>query len=270
MNLPIPNKHNKVTLESHMNYVLITGASAGIGEVFAKQLASQGYNLILSARRQDRLEKLARELKQQHNIQVEVATADLAIAEGASQLAQLIADKNWKIQGLVNNAGFGDRGAFTDLPLDRQLQMIQLNVTSLVDLTHRLLPNLQQQSRSFVINVASTAAFQAGPNMAIYYATKAFVLSFSEALHEELKAKGIAVSTLCPGATESEFASEANMTNTKLFKAGAMTADQVVRKALKKKERAIVITGWKNIFGVWSGKLSPRSFTRKIAGWLQA
>ncbi|KZZ46320.1 short-chain dehydrogenase, partial [Oleiphilus sp. HI0085] len=174
------------------------------------------------------------------------------------------------LNGLINNAGFGDRGAFTELSLDRQLQMIQLNVTSLVDLTHRLIPKLSQQSNSFIINVASTAAFQAGPNMAIYYATKAFVLSFSEALYEELKGQGIAVSTLCPGATASEFASEANMTNTKLFKAGAMTAEAVVRKSLKKKDRAIVITGWKNIFGVWSGKLSPRSVTRKLAGWLQA
>jgi hypothetical protein len=106
--------------------------------------------------------------------------------------------------------------------------------------------------------------------MAIYYATKAFVLSFSEALHEELKNDNIYVSTLCPGATETEFAQEANMTNTKLFKAGAMTAEDVVKQSLKKKKKAIVITGWKNIFGVWSGKLSPRCVTRKLAGWLQA
>lgn len=148
--------------------------------------------------------------------------------------------------------------------------MIQLNVTSLVALTHRLLPELRQQKEAFIINVASTAAFQAGPNMAIYYATKAFVLSFSEALHEELKKDHIAVSTLCPGATQSEFAQEANMSDTKLFKAGAMTAEDVVRKSLKNQRKAIVITGWRNIFGVWSGKLSPRSITRKLAGWLQA
>ncbi|KZY48133.1 short-chain dehydrogenase, partial [Oleiphilus sp. HI0050] len=220
--------------------------------------------------REERLQALASKLESQYKISTQIITADLSDSNGAETLASKIINEGWALNGLINNAGFGDRGAFTELSLDRQLQMIQLNVTSLVDLTHRLIPKLSQQSNSFIINVASTAAFQAGPNMAIYYATKAFVLSFSEALYEELKGQGIAVSTLCPGATASEFASEANMTNTKLFKAGAMTAEAVVRKSLKKKDRAIVITGWKNIFGVWSGKLSPRSVTRKLAGWLQA
>lgn len=253
-----------------MSYTLITGASAGIGAVFAKQLAAQGHNLILSARRKDKLDELASQLTQQFKINVQTLSADLAKPEGSQLLADSIQAKGWQIQGLINNAGFGDRGLFSDLPLERQIQMIQLNVTSLVELTHRLLPNIRQQKEAFIINVASTAAFQAGPKMAIYYATKAFVLSFSEALHEELKRDRIYVSTLCPGATQSEFAQEANMTNTKLFKAGAMTAEAVVKKSLKKRKKAIVITGWKNIFGVWSGKVSPRSVTRKLAGWLQA
>lgn len=253
-----------------MSYVLITGASSGIGEVFAKQLAAQGHDLILSARRKDKLDEIANKLSQQHKIKVETVSADLAVCEGSHALAQAILEKGWKVNGLINNAGFGDRGLFRELSLDRQLQMIQLNVTSLVELTHRLLPLLRREKDAFIINVASTAAFQAGPKMAIYYATKAFVLSFSEALHEELKQDNIYVSTLCPGATMSEFAQEANMSNTKLFKAGAMTAEDVVKKSLQKKKKAIVITGWKNIFGVWSGKLSPRSVTRKLAGWLQA
>lgn len=253
-----------------MSYILITGASAGIGSVFAKQLAEQGHDLILSARRKEKLDELAQQLIQQYKIKVETLSADLANAEGSKILSDTVAEKGWKISGLINNAGFGDRGLFSDLTLERQIQMIQLNVTSLVELTHLLLPNIRQQKDAFIINVASTAAFQAGPKMAIYYATKAFVLSFSEALHEELKKDNIAVSTLCPGATLSEFAQEANMTDTKLFKAGAMTAEDVVKKALKKRKKAIVITGWKNIVGVWSGKLSPRSVTRKLAGWLQA
>lgn len=253
-----------------MSYILITGASAGIGSVFAKQLAEQGHNLILSARRKEKLDDLAQELIRKYKIQVETVSSDLASTEGSKHLAEYILDKKLEVQGLINNAGFGDRGSFSDLSLERQLQMIQLNVTSLVELTHRFLPELRKQNNAFIINVASTAAFQAGPNMAIYYATKAFVLSFSEALHEELKKDNITVSTLCPGATLSEFAQEANMSDTKLFKAGAMTAEDVVRKSLKKKRKAIVITGWKNIFGVWSGKLSPRSVTRKLAGWLQA
>jgi short-subunit dehydrogenase len=253
-----------------MNYILITGASAGIGEVFAKQLAAQGHNLILTARREDKLEQLAQTLQHQHGIKVETISADLASQDGSKQLADAVLSHGWQVNGLINNAGFGDRGPFAELALERQLQMIQVNITSLVELTHRLLPVIRKQTNAFIINVASTAAFQAGPKMAIYYATKAFVLSFTEALHEELKDSGIAVSTLCPGPTLSEFAQEANMTDTKLFKSGPMTADAVVRKSLRKKDRAIVITGWKNLLGVWSGKLSPRCVTRKLAGWLQA
>jgi len=253
-----------------MNYTLITGASAGIGEVFAKQLAETGNNLILVARRKDKLDLLAEQLTSRYGIHVQTLAVDLAIPGSGSSLADQIKEANWAIKGLINNAGFGDRGAFTDLPLDRQLNMIQLNVNTLVELTHCLLPNILEQQDGYIINVASTAAFQAGPNMAIYYATKAFVLSFSEALHEELKGKGVTVSTLCPGATLSEFASEAHMTDTKLFKAGAMTAEAVVKKSLKRKKRAIVITGGKNKMMVWSGKMSPRFMTRKIAGWLQA
>lgn len=253
-----------------MNYTLITGASAGIGEVFAKQLAQQGQNLILTARRKEKLEQLATKLQNQYSIKVQTISADLADKDGSKILADTVLENGWQVNGLINNAGFGDRGQFSELSLERQLQMIQVNVTSLVELTHRLLPLIRKQQQAFIINVASTAAFQAGPNMAIYYATKAFVLSFTEALHEELKGAGISVSTLCPGATHTEFAQEANMTNTKLFKAGAMSAEDVVKKALRRKNRAIVITGWKNIFGVWSGKLSPRSVSRKLAGWLQA
>ncbi|MDL0432289.1 SDR family oxidoreductase [Marinobacter sp. TBZ242] len=253
-----------------MTYVLITGASAGIGEVFARTLAAQKQNLILVARREDRLVTLAAELSEQHDVKVEVLAADLATADGTEKVSSTVAASGWKLNGLINNAGFGDRGAFTELSLERQLSMIQVNVTSLVSLTWRLIPNLQESTGAFIINVASTAAFQAGPKMAIYYATKAFVLSLSEALHEELKDAGVAVSALCPGATESEFAAEAHMTDTRLFKAGTMPAEAVVRKALARRRTAIVIPGLRNLLMVWSGKFSPRLITRRLAGWLQA
>ena len=253
-----------------MSYVVITGASAGIGERFARALAAEKQNLILVARREERMNALAAELKQQQGVDVEVIKADLAEATGADTLAKRIKDCGWKVSGLINNAGFGDRGAFSELGLERQLSMIQVNVASLVSLTWQLLPALRDQKGSFIINVASTAAFQAGPNMAIYYASKAFVLSFSEALHEELRDSGVAVSTLCPGPTESEFAEEAHMTNTKLFKAGTMSAESVVRKSLAQRRRAIVIPGLLNLLMIWSGKLSPRFVTRRLAGWLQA
>ncbi|KZY34605.1 short-chain dehydrogenase [Alcanivorax sp. HI0044] len=253
-----------------MKAVLITGASAGIGEEFARQLATQGYNLVLAARRLDRLETLASELRQRHNLEVMCIASDLAQAGAAEKLVADMAAQKVELTGLINNAGFGDRGDFSDLPLQRQLDMIQVNVTALVDLTWRLMPQLKTARDAFVINVASTAAFQAGPNMSIYYASKAFVLSFSEGLHEELKKEGVAVSALCPGATASEFAQEANMTNTLLFKAGTMTTEAVVSKALAGRHRAIVIPGLKNLLMVWLGKLSPRMITRRLAGLLQA
>ena len=253
-----------------MKAVLITGASAGIGEEFARQLATQGHNLVLAARRLDRLETLASELRQRHNLEVVCIASDLALAGASEKLVADMATHNVELTGLINNAGFGDRGDFSDLPLQRQLDMIQVNVTALVDLTWRLVPQLKAARDAFLINVASTAAFQAGPNMSIYYASKAFVLSFSEGLHEELKKEGVAVSALCPGATASEFAQEANMTNTLLFKAGTMTTEAVVSKALAGRHRAIVIPGLKNLLMVWLGKLSPRMITRRLAGLLQA
>lgn len=253
-----------------MKAVLITGASAGIGEEFARQLATQGHNLVLAARRLDRLETLASELRQRHNLEVVCIASDLALAGASEKLVADMATHNVELTGLINNAGFGDRGDFSDLPLQRQLDMIQVNVTALVDLTWQLVPQLKAASDAFLINVASTAAFQAGPNMSIYYASKAFVLSFSEGLHEELKKEGVAVSALCPGATASEFAQEANMTNTLLFKAGTMTTEAVVSKALAGRHRAIVIPGLKNLLMVWLGKLSPRMITRRLAGLLQA
>lgn len=257
-----------------MQAVMVTGASAGIGEVFARQLAGQGQNLVLVARRLERLESLAQTLREQHGVEVVCLAADLAAPEAAETLEAELAARKVSLCGLVNNAGFGDRGYFDQLPLERQLAMIQVNVTSLVALTWRLLPQLKQQGKqqtgAFIINVASTAAFQAGPNMAVYYASKAFVLSFSEALNEELKGSGVAVSALCPGATDSEFAEQANMGGTLLFKTGTMTAEAVVAKALAGRRRAIVIPGLKNQVMVWLGKVSPRILTRRIAGKLQA
>lgn len=253
-----------------MNYVLITGASAGIGEEFARALAAEKENLILVARREDRLRSLATELSESSGVSVEILAADLATTDGVNKVITTVADQNWQLKGLINNAGFGDRGQFSELTLERQLNMIQVNVTGLVTLTRQLIANLKAAPDSFIINVASTAAFQAGPGMAIYYATKAFVLSFSEALHEELRSSGIAVSALCPGATASEFAAEANMTNTRLFKSGTMSAQVVARTALAKRRKAIVIPGLSNRLMIWSGKVSPRLITRRLAGWLQA
>ena len=253
-----------------MKYVVITGASAGIGEEFAKQLANEGHHLILVARRKERLDTLARQLFDKYQVKVEVITEDLIEPGACERVASHIADKGWQLECLVNNAGFGELGMFDQVDLQRQLNMLQLNVACVVDLSHRLIPSLkqthlEQKKPSFIINVGSTSAFQGGPNMSVYFPTKAFLLSFSEAIHEELKDKGIDVCVLCPGATATEFADVAAMHDTKLFKAGAMSAQSVVKSALDNRKKAIVIPGFSNKLMIWAGKLSPRSINRKIA-----
>ncbi|ARU59047.1 oxidoreductase, short chain dehydrogenase/reductase family [Oleiphilus messinensis] len=254
-----------------MTTTLITGASSGIGKEFAKQLAAAGHNLILVARNQAALEAQAEEARSRFGVQAEVIVSDLAQPGAAEKLASELQKRSLSVDWLVNNAGFGDRGRFEALGLQRQSDMIQVNVNALVELTHVMLPKIKQSANGAVINVASTAAFQAGPNMAVYYATKAFVLSFSEALHEELKADGVSVVCLCPGATETGFIQEANMGDTLLFRAGAMHVTPVVSKAIDAvaKNKTIVIPGVKNKLGAWSSHVVPRAATRKIAAKLQ-
>jgi short-subunit dehydrogenase len=253
-----------------MSFVLVTGASSGIGEVFARQLAAEKQNLILVARREEKLQALASELASQHGIQAEVIASDLSTPDGAETLANTIIERGYGLSGLVNNAGFGDRGKFDELALERQQNMIQVNIASLVALTWKLVPLLRKQPSSFIINVASIASFQAGPYMAVYYATKAFVLSFSESIREELHRDHISVSALCPGPTDSEFAQQAHMDGTALFSSGVMmTTEAVVKQALAKRRKAIVIPGLRNLLLIWSSKFAPRWLSRRVAGQLQ-
>lgn len=253
-----------------MGYTLITGASAGLGTVFAERLAAEDRNLILVARRRERLEAIADRLGREHGVAVEIVPADLADPEGPARVMAALEEHGWTLEGLVNNAGFGARGRFDTLPLDRQLAMIQLNVNALTELTGHCIPKLREADQPFIINVASLAAWQAGPNMAVYYATKAFVLSFSEALHEELAKDGIQVSALCPGATDTEFAEQADLTDSRMFRAGTQTADEVVRAGLRGRHRAIVVPGLRSRFIAFFTRLVPRRTTRRFAGWLQA
>lgn len=250
-------------------YVLITGASAGLGAEFARQLAKQGYSLLLLARREDKLKALQNELLMKHSqIKVTYLATDLSLESSALDVLQTIQCNKISLFGLINNAGFGARGAFSELDQNKQNKMLQVNINSLVSLTHLCLPLLKQQSQSFIINVASTAAFQAGPNLAVYYASKAFVLSFSEALYEELKGQ-IRVSALCPGATNTEFAVVAGMSDSLMFKLRVMDKQSVVSYALAHLDKAIVIPGWVNKTGAFMAKLAPRFMTRKIAYLIQ-
>ena len=251
-----------------MARILITGASSGIGEEFARQFAANGKGLVLAARREDRLSALCEKLKANYGVDADYVVCDLSKKTAPAELVEKINVGGWKIAGLVNNAGFGEMGLFAALPLDRQLDIIQVNVASLVELAHRTIPMLKTQNDAFIINVASTSAFQAGPGMAIYFASKAFVLSFSEALHNELKKEGITVSTLCPGATETEFSGIASMEKSKLFKYSPMRRQDVVKIAIANKNKAIVITGLRNVILMTLGKFSPRALNRAISGWL--
>src|SRR5215208_2176356 len=188
-----------------MNTTLITGASSGIGAAFARKLAARGRNVLLVARSEDKLIALCNELGRLTSIRAHYLALDLQPADAAAQLFEETTKRELEIDMLINNAGFGSMGDFGKLDLDRELEMIQLNVRSLVDMTHHFLGPMRERRRGTIINVASTAAFQAVPYMATYAATKAFVLSFSEALAEENRAHGIHVMALCPGVTETNF-----------------------------------------------------------------
>lgn len=250
--------------------ILITGASAGLGEEFAHQLAQQGFSLLLVARREEKLQQIQQQILVKHpDLAVFYLCADLTQQESAQQILTYIEAQSLLLSGLINNAGFGQRGSFSEIALTRQMEMLQINISSLVSLTHLAIPLLKQQANSFIINVASTAAFQAGPNLAIYYASKAFVLSFSQALHEELKGQGVRVSTLCPGATNTDFIQLAGMPQSTLFKLRVMEKQPVVRYALAKSNKAVVIPGWLNKLSVLFVRLIPAAVARKLAYLVQ-
>jgi uncharacterized protein len=258
-------------MEPDRRWVVITGASSGIGAELARVFAQRGYALVVVARRQDRLERLESELKAAFGATVEILTLDLEGAAAPMALHDTLVARGIEVHTLVNNAGFGLRGKFSTLPYDRQMAMVELNVTALTKLCRLMLPGMIERRRGGILNVASTAAFQAGPNMALYYATKAFVLSLSEALHEEAKPHDVTVTALCPGPTATEFSQIADMEMTRLFKVGSMPAAEVARVGLDGYEarQAVVIPGATNRIGAIAAQLLPRSLTRRLAGKLQ-
>jgi short-subunit dehydrogenase len=249
-----------------MPTALITGASAGIGRALAHEFARDGYEVLLVARRADALAALAREINMAHGAPARVFPADLAQRGAGQVLFDALQAEGTVVDVVVNNAGFGAQGAVAELPLDRQLQMIQVNVTALTELTRAFLPGMLQRRRGGVLNVASTAAFQPGPYMAVYYATKAYVLSFTEALAEEVAGSGLRVSCLAPGSTATEFADVAEVSRTPLFTRATMDAAVVAREGYRgwKTGTLLVIPGAVNRRGVLLAKLAPRSWVRKV------
>jgi len=259
-------------MNSSRNTALITGASSGIGFEFAHLFARDGNDLVLVARTEDKLRDLASRLESQFGIAATVIATDLAKPNAAQEILVTLQVHEIEIDALVNNAGFGLGGPFVETDLVRELEMIQVNVVALTTLTKLLLPAMVSRRSGRILNVASTAAFQPGPLMAVYYATKAYVLSFSEAIADELRGTGVTVTALCPGPTETGFAAVASLESTRLFNiTKPMTSRDVARvgyEAMKSGKR-VVIPGMRNKLLTQSIRVTPRRMVTTIVRKLQ-
>jgi short-subunit dehydrogenase len=251
-------------------WTIITGASSGIGTELAWAFAARGASLVLTARREDRLAALKAGIEAAHAVSVEVIALDLEQPDAPDRLVAALEARAITIHTLVNSAGFGLRGNFATLPYEEQIAMLQLNIVALTKLCRLVLPGLLARRAGGILNVASTAAFQAVPYLGAYAATKAYVLSLSEALHEECRGRGVTITALCPGPTATEFAARADLEKSKLMK-GAMSAADVAAQAVAGYEagRAIVVTGAANKLGTLMVKFVPRALVRWGAGKLQ-
>ena len=248
-----------------MKATLITGASSGIGEAFARRLAEEKHDLVLVARSEDKLHILRDELMAEHKITAHFIAIDLTGFEADKQLFEETESHGIDVDWLINNAGFGAMGDFAKLDLERELQMIDLNVSCLVSLTHRYLQKMRERKSGTIINVSSAAGFQPIPFFATYAATKAFVTSFSEAIAEENRPFGIQVMALCPGSTKTNFFKAANMERALQVK-GQQTAEDVVETALKgvAGHRSKIVSGWANYVGALVGSLAPTALTTRL------
>lgn len=251
---------------------LITGASSGIGYEFTKLFARDGYNLVLVARSEQQLQKLADELREKHGIAVEVIAKDLSNANTPDEIFAELQQESLTVDALVNNAGFATYGKFSEIDLNAELQEMQVNMVTLTHLTKLFLPGMLKKGWGKILNVASTAAFQPGPLMAVYYATKAYVLSFSEALAEELRGTGVTVTALCPGPTQSGFQKRANMEDSRLFRgrkvADAATVARIGYRGLMT-NKTVVIPGLRNKVLAESVRFVPRKVATRVAGNMQ-
>jgi len=250
-----------------MPKALITGASSGIGLELARIFAREHFNVVLVARSQARLEEIAAELGAGHGVAVEVIAKDLSTPDAAAEIQRQVG----RVNVLVNNAGFGLYGKFAGFPLADSLNLMHLNMDALVALTKLFLPGMIEARSGRILNVASTAAFQPGPLMALYYASKAFVLSFSEAIANELQGTGVTVTTLCPGPTETGFQARAEVEDIRLNRMGMMSAKAVAEAGYRgvMAGKTIVIPGLKNKLGAQSVRISPRKLVTKIVRKIQ-
>jgi short-subunit dehydrogenase len=249
-----------------MATALITGASSGIGYELAKVLAKNGHDLVLVARRLEKLNELKTEIETKYQVQVDVLGLDLSVLGAAEKVKAYTQERNVSIDYLVNNAGFGDYGLFQENDWKKQEDMIVLNINALTHLTRVFLTEMSSRNSGKILNVASTAAFQPGPFMSVYFATKAYVLSFSEALRAELMGTNISVTTLCPGPTQSEFQSAAGIQGVELFdnsKTPSSAALALFGYQAMMKNKGVVIHGFTNKLTVFLNRVLPRTIILK-------
>jgi short-subunit dehydrogenase len=250
-------------------WAVVTGASAGLGSEFARQLAARGHDIVLTARRRDRLEALAKELHAAHGVETKVIEADLGADSGAQHVLSALAEASIVPEVLVNNAGFGVHGAAIDQPHDRQLEMIRLNVGALTELTLAVGKQMAARGSGSILNIASTGGFQPSPWFAAYAATKAYVVSFSQAIAYELAPRGVHVMVHCPGPTKTEFF-QAGGVHVDVADALFMSAERCVAIAIRGMERRkrVVISGALNWLSAWLGRVSPQWMVVRVAAML--
>ncbi|WP_143317812.1 SDR family oxidoreductase [Clostridium sp. HBUAS56017] len=253
-------------MSENNRYTLITGGTEGIGLELSRLFAKDKHNLIIVARNKERLEKVKKEVEKEFNIVARILSIDLSVNNSCEEIYRFVEKNNFVVDNLINNAGIGSFGSFHELDMEREEKLIEINIRSLTKLTNYFLKKMIDEKTGGILNVASTAAFLAGPKMNIYYASKAYVLSLTEAIHEEVKDYGIRVSCLCPGAVQTAFQSKAGIMKNDKTKGLMMSPKEVAIIAYRdfKKGKVIIIPGFKNKLLVLGNKLASRSLGRKI------
>lgn len=253
-------------------YALVTGVTSGIGRAFAWILARDGWNLVVVARNRERLQALKKDIEKEGKVRCLVIVQDLADPLASMHISEYVKEKGLEIDVLINNAGFGYIGAFSDMTLEELRAQMQCNMLAVAELTWHFLGSMKSRGRGWILNVASTAGFQPGPWMTVYYATKAFVLSLSEALAEEVRSTGVVVSCLCPGPVVTEFQERAKMTSSRIGKRSPffMSPERVAQDGYRHLMRGkdLIIPGFSNRVGIFFLRLTPRWLVRKVTAWL--
>lgn len=259
-------------VDARRHTVLITGATSGIGYELAKLFAQAGFQLVLTARNEPKLRQVAHELSKSFDVTVKTIAKDLSSATAADEIYQEVKRGLLEVDILVNNAGFGAHGLFSDIPLSREIEMMQLNMISLTVLTKHFLKDMLKRNHGKILNVASTASFLPGPLMAVYYATKAYVLSFSEALSSELQGSGVTVTALCPGSTRTGFQKAAGLKDVKFVQMTMMDPERVAKDgyAALMKGKSLVISGLSNQIMISAVRFLPRNFVTRALKQIQA